>query len=175
MARLLRRAAGESDFRKGIGADPGFGATAVAAILNHSPRPAIEQDSRSAGPALPVGSVASCKGGHEMSTTKKTGSDGFSTAERAAMRARAQELKAQGRSGQKKADNERAVLDAIAEMPDADRVIAERIHALVTAHAPELLPRTWYGMPAYANPDGKLICFFQAAAKFDGRYAMLGF
>jgi len=110
-----------------------------------------------------------------MSTTKKTGSDGFSTAERAAMRARAQELKAQGRSGQKKADNERAVLDAIAEMPDADRVIAERIHALVTAHAPELLPRTWYGMPAYANPDGKLICFFKAAAKFDGRYAMLGF
>jgi len=57
----------------------------------------------------------------------------------------------------------------------ADRVIAERIHALVTAHAPELLPRTWYGMPAYANPDGKLICFFKAAAKFDGRYAMLGF
>ena len=110
-----------------------------------------------------------------MSTTKKTGSDGFSTAERAAMKARAQELKAQGRSGQKKADNERAVLDAIAEMPDADRVIAERIHALVTAHAPELLPRTWYGMPAYANPDGKLICFFKAAAKFDGRYAMLGF
>jgi uncharacterized protein YdhG (YjbR/CyaY superfamily) len=110
-----------------------------------------------------------------MSTTKKTGSDGFSTAERAAMKARAQELKAQGRSGQKKADNERAVLDAIAEMPDADRVIGERIHALVTAHAPELLPRTWYGMPAYASPDGKLICFFKAAAKFDGRYAMLGF
>jgi uncharacterized protein YdhG (YjbR/CyaY superfamily) len=110
-----------------------------------------------------------------MSTTKKTGSEGFSTAERAAMKARAQELRAQGRSGQKKADNERAVLDSIAEMPDADRVIAERIHALVTAHAPELLPKTWYGMPAYAYPDGKLICFFKAAAKFDGRYAMLGF
>jgi uncharacterized protein YdhG (YjbR/CyaY superfamily) len=110
-----------------------------------------------------------------MSTTKKSGSDGFSTAERAAMKARAQELKAQGRGGQKKADNERAVLDTIAEMPKADRVIAERIHALVTKNAPELLPRTWYGMPAYAHEDGKLVCFFKAAAKFDGRYAMLGF
>ena len=110
-----------------------------------------------------------------MSTTKKSGSDGFSSAERAAMKARAQELKAQGRSGQKKADNERAVLDAIAEMPDADRTLAERIHALVTANAPELLPRTWYGMPAYANTDGKVLCFFKAAAKFEGRYAVLGF
>ena len=108
-----------------------------------------------------------------MSTTKKT--DGFSEAERAAMKARAQELKAQGRSGQKKADNERAALDAIAEMPDADRVLAERIHALVNANAPELLPKTWYGMPAYAKEDGKLVCFFKAASKFDGRYAMLGF
>lgn len=110
-----------------------------------------------------------------MTTTKKTGSDGFSAAERAAMKARAQELKAQGRSGAKKADNERAVLDAIAEMPGPDRVLAERIHALVTSTAPDLLPRTWYGMPAYARPDGKLICFFKAAAKFDGRYAVLGF
>ena len=110
-----------------------------------------------------------------MSTTKKSGADGFSEAERAAMRERAQELKAQGRSGQKKADNERAVLDAIAEMPDADRALAERIHALVTASAPELLPKTWYGMPAYANADGKVVCFFKAASKFDGRYATLGF
>ncbi len=110
-----------------------------------------------------------------MSTTKKAGSDGFSTAERAAMKARAQELKAQGRGGQKRADNERAVLDTIAEMPDADRQIAERIHALVTNNASELLPRTWYGMPAYAHDDGKLVCFFKAASKFDGRYAMLGF
>jgi uncharacterized protein YdhG (YjbR/CyaY superfamily) len=110
-----------------------------------------------------------------MSTATKSGSGGFSEAERAAMKARAQELKAQGRSGQKKADNEQAVLEAIGEMPDADRAIAERIHALVTANAPELLPRTWYGMPAYAQPDGKLICFFKAASKFDGRYAMLGF
>jgi uncharacterized protein YdhG (YjbR/CyaY superfamily) len=110
-----------------------------------------------------------------MTTTKKSGSDGFSEAERAAMKARAQELKAQGRSGEKKPDNERAVLDAIAEMPGGDRALAERIHALVTANAPELLPKTWYGMPAYANADGKVVCFFRAAAKFEGRYAILGF
>ena len=109
-----------------------------------------------------------------MSTAKKSGSS-FSEAERAAMRERAQELKAQGRSGQKKADNERAVLEAIAEMPDADRALAERIHALVTANAPELLSKTWYGMPAYANADGKVVCFFQGASKFDARYATLGF
>jgi uncharacterized protein YdhG (YjbR/CyaY superfamily) len=108
-------------------------------------------------------------------TTKNTGSGGFSTAERAAMKERAKELKAQGRSGQKMADNEQAVLDAIAEMPVDDRAIAERIHAVVTSTAPDLLPRTWYAMPAYAKPDGKLICFFKAASKFDGRYAMLGF
>jgi uncharacterized protein YdhG (YjbR/CyaY superfamily) len=110
-----------------------------------------------------------------MTTTKKSGSDGFSAAERAAMKARAEELKAQGRSGQKKADNERAVLDAIAEMPDADRVLAERIHAVVTTNAPELSPKTWYGMPAYANADGKVVCFFKAATKFEGRFAVLGF
>ena len=109
-----------------------------------------------------------------MSTTRKSGSDGFSTAERAAMKARAQELKAQGRSGEKKAENERAVLDAIAEIPDADRMLGERIHALVTANVSELLPKTWYGMPAYAH-EGKVVCFFKAAAKFEGRYAMLGF
>jgi uncharacterized protein YdhG (YjbR/CyaY superfamily) len=91
------------------------------------------------------------------------------------MMERAQELMAQGRGGQKKADNERAVLDAIAEMPDADRALAERIHALVTANAPELLSKTWYGMPAYANTDGKVVCFFQGAAKFGARYATLGF
>ena len=104
-----------------------------------------------------------------MSTTKKSGSGGFSEAERAAMKARAQELKAQGRGGQKKADNEQAVLETIAEMPAADRSIAERIHALVTANTPNSCPRTWYGIPAYANPDGKLVCFFKAASKFDGR------
>jgi uncharacterized protein YdhG (YjbR/CyaY superfamily) len=110
-----------------------------------------------------------------MTTTKKSRSDGFSEAERAAMKERAQELKSQGRSGQKKAENERAVLDAIAEMPDDDRALAERIHALVSANAPKLLPKTWYGMPAYANEDGKVVCFFKAATKFEGRFAVLGF
>ena len=110
-----------------------------------------------------------------MGTTKKSGSGGFSAAERAAMKERAEELKAQGRSGQKKADNERAVLDAIAAMPDADRALAERIHALVNANAPGLLSKTWYGMPAYANADGKVVGFFQGAAKFGARYATMGF
>jgi uncharacterized protein YdhG (YjbR/CyaY superfamily) len=108
-------------------------------------------------------------------SAKKSDTGGFSDAERAAMKERAKELKAQGRGGQKKVDNERAVLDAIAEMPDADRVIGERIHALVTTNAPELLPKTWYGMPAYANSDGKVVCFFQGASKFDARYATFGF
>jgi uncharacterized protein YdhG (YjbR/CyaY superfamily) len=110
-----------------------------------------------------------------VTSKKKTGSEGFSEAERAAIKERAEELKAQGRGGQKKADNEKAVLDAIAEMPADDRGLAERIHALVLAKAPELLPKTWYGMPAYANTEGKVVCFFKAAAKFDGRYAVLGF
>ncbi len=108
-------------------------------------------------------------------SAKKSDTGGFSDAERAAMKERAKELKAQGRGGQKKVDNERAVLDAIAEMPDADRVIGERIHALVTTNAPELLPKTWYGMPAYANSDGKVVCFFQGASKFDARYSTFGF
>jgi len=107
-----------------------------------------------------------------MSTKKKSS---FTEAERAAIKERAQELKTQGRGGQKKADNEEAVLDAIAEMPDDDRVLGERIHALVTEKASDLLPKTWYGMPAYANSDGKVICFFQSADKFDSRYASLGF
>ena len=107
-----------------------------------------------------------------MSTKKKSS---FTEAERAAIKERAQELKTQGRGGQKRADNEQTVLDAIAEMPDDDRVLGERIHALVTEKASDLLPKTWYGMPAYANSDGKVICFFQSADKFDSRYASLGF
>lgn len=100
-------------------------------------------------------------------------SEGFSAAERAAMKQRAEELRAE-RGGRKKADDLQATLDAIAEMPDHDRVIAERVHAIVSTVAPELLARTWYGMPAYA--DGKdVVCFFQAASKFDARYATLGF
>jgi uncharacterized protein YdhG (YjbR/CyaY superfamily) len=96
---------------------------------------------------------------------------GFSAEERAAMRERARELKA----ARKGAEAEAEVLAKIAEMPEADRVIAERIHAIVRASAPDLAPRTWYGMPAYANADGKVVCFFQAASKFQARYATFGF
>ena len=99
---------------------------------------------------------------------------GFSEAERAAMKERADELRAEGRGGKKKADDLQSVLDKIAEMPEPDRTLAERIHAIVSAAAPDLAPKTWYGMPAYAR-DGKVVCFFQAAAKFDARYATLGF
>lgn len=99
--------------------------------------------------------------------------DGFSDAEREAMKNRAQELRAE-RGGRKKAEGLQAALDAIAEMPAADRVIAERVHAIITRVAPQLLARTWYGMPAYA--DGKdVVCFFQGAAKFETRYATIGF
>jgi uncharacterized protein YdhG (YjbR/CyaY superfamily) len=105
--------------------------------------------------------------------TKKSSkpSDGFTDAERAAMQERARELKA-ARSG--KADGEADLLAKIAEMPEPDRVMAERIHAIVKASAPSLTPRTWYGMPAYAR-DGKVICFFQSADKFKARYATFGF
>ena len=102
--------------------------------------------------------------------TKRTGSTtGFTAEEKAAMRERARETKSGG-----KADGESGVLEKIAEMGDADRDMAERIHALVADVAPELSPKTWYGMPAYAK-DGKVLCFFQAAGKFDSRYATFGF
>ena len=107
-----------------------------------------------------------------MSETHKT--DGFSDAEKAAMKERAKELKAEARASKKRSEGERAVFEKIAEMPEPDRALAERIHAIVTATAPELWPRTWYGMPAYAR-DGKVVCFFQGAAKFEARYATLGF
>ncbi|MBV9089527.1 MAG: DUF1801 domain-containing protein, partial [Mycobacteriaceae bacterium] len=80
-----------------------------------------------------------------------------------------------GRSGKKKSDEAQACLDAIAKMPDEDRVLAERIHAIVASQAPDLAPKTWYGMPAYANADGKVVCFFKNASKFGARYATLGF
>ncbi len=98
-------------------------------------------------------------------------SSGFTKEERAAMRERAKELKAQAR----RADGERAVLAKIAEMPEADRAMAERLHEILKASAPELSPKTWYGMPAYAKEDGKVVCFFQSAEKFGARYATLGF
>lgn len=107
-----------------------------------------------------------------MTTTKR--SAGFTDAERAAMKARAEELKAEGRGGKKKADDLEALLAKVAELPDEDRVLAERIHAIVTSVAPQLDPKTWYGMPAYAV-DGKVLCFFKPASKFGARYATLGF
>ena len=100
--------------------------------------------------------------------------EGFTAEERAAMKERARELKAAARRGADKAAGAAEVLAKIAEMPEPDRVLAERVHAIVMASAPDLTPRTWYGMPAYAK-DGKLICFFQAASKFKVRYATFGF
>ena len=98
--------------------------------------------------------------------------DGFTEEERAAARERVQELRAR-RTG--KVDGERDVLAKIAAMQAPDRVLAERIHALIKAHAPDLSPKTWYGMPAYANKDGRVVCFFRDAQKFKTRYATLGF
>jgi uncharacterized protein YdhG (YjbR/CyaY superfamily) len=104
---------------------------------------------------------------HEMSA-------GFTAEERAAMKERAKELKAEARANKDKAQGERDVLAKIAEMPEPDRAMGERLHAIITASAPSLSPKTWYGMPAYAK-DGKVVCFFQAAQKFNSRYATFGF
>jgi uncharacterized protein YdhG (YjbR/CyaY superfamily) len=101
-------------------------------------------------------------------------SEGFTAEERAAMRERARELKAQARANKKKAEGESDLLAKIAEMPEPDRAMAKRLHEIVKASAPALSPKTWYGMPAYAK-DGKVLCFFQSAQKFDSRYATLGF
>jgi uncharacterized protein YdhG (YjbR/CyaY superfamily) len=101
-------------------------------------------------------------------------SEGFTDEERAAMRERAKELKAQARANKKKAEGESDLLAKIAEMPEADRAMAERLHEIVKASAPALSPKTWYGMPAYAK-EGKVVCFFQSAKKFNSRYATLGF
>ena len=101
--------------------------------------------------------------------------DGFSAEERAAMKERAAELRAEGKKGAKEADGLQAVLDRIAEMAPEDRALAERVHVTVTATAPKLSPKTWYGMPAYANEDGKVVVFFQDAGKFKYRYSTLGF
>jgi uncharacterized protein YdhG (YjbR/CyaY superfamily) len=105
----------------------------------------------------------------------QTTSDGFSAAERAAMKKRAAELRAEGKKGAKKADGLQAVLDSIAAMAPEDRALAERVHVTVTATAPQLSPKTWYGMPAYANADDKVVVFFQDSGKFNYRYSTLGF
>jgi uncharacterized protein YdhG (YjbR/CyaY superfamily) len=104
-----------------------------------------------------------------------TESGGFTAEERAAMKAHAAELRAEGKTGAKKADGLQAVLDSIAQMAPEDRALAERVHMTVTAAAPDLLPKTWYGMPAYANTDGKVVVFFQNSGKFNYRYSTLGF
>jgi uncharacterized protein YdhG (YjbR/CyaY superfamily) len=116
------------------------------------------------------------KSAKRTTATGKT-SEGFTAEERAAMKERAQELKAEARRGPRadKADGESAVLAKIAEMPEPDRAMAKRLHAIVKASAPALSPKTWYGMPAYANKDGKVVCFFQSADKFKSRYATFGF
>jgi len=106
------------------------------------------------------------------STTKKA--KGFTDEERAAMKNRAQELKAEARANKDKADGESDVLAKIAEMSEPDRAMAKRLHAIIKASAPALSPKTWYGMPAYAK-DGKVVCFFQSAQKFNTRYATFGF
>jgi len=107
----------------------------------------------------------------ERKTTKKrTSSKGFTAEERAAMKARVQELKEEAN----RADGEKALLAKIAEMPARDRALAKKVHALVKANAPDLVPKTWYGMPAYAR-EGKVVCFFQSADKFKSRYATFGF
>ena len=113
---------------------------------------------------------------HESKGTAASGkpSEGFSDEERAAMKARAQELKAEARANKSKADGERDVLAKIAEMAEPDRAMATRLHAIIQASAPALWPKTWYGMPAYAK-DGKVVCFFQSASRFNTRYATLGF
>jgi uncharacterized protein YdhG (YjbR/CyaY superfamily) len=110
-----------------------------------------------------------------MSPESKTKSGGFTAEERAAMKQRAAELRAEGKKGAKKADALQAALDSIAAMNPDDRAIAERVHAIVTSTAPHLSPKTWYGMPAYANEDGKVVVFFKDAGKFNSRYATLGF
>jgi uncharacterized protein YdhG (YjbR/CyaY superfamily) len=108
----------------------------------------------------------------KKATQKK--SEGFTAEERAAMKERARELKAEARRGKKRSEGESDVLAKIAEMPPSDRAMAERVHAIVKEAAPALSPKTWYGMPAYAK-DGKVVCYFQDAAKFKSRYATFGF
>ena|SRR5437899_3181635 len=107
--------------------------------------------------------------------SSQTGSDGFTAEERAAMKQRAAELRAEGKKGAKKADGLQDVLDKIAAFAPEDRALAERVHVAVTATAPELSPKTWYGMPAYTNADGKIVVFFQDSGKFNYRYSTLGF
>jgi uncharacterized protein YdhG (YjbR/CyaY superfamily) len=110
----------------------------------------------------------------KKTTAPRNSSEGFTDDERAAMKERARELKAEARAGADRAAGEKALLEQIAKMQGSDRSIAKRIHEIVKANAPDLAPKTWYGMPAYAK-DGKVLCFFQSAGKFKARYASFGF
>jgi uncharacterized protein YdhG (YjbR/CyaY superfamily) len=110
----------------------------------------------------------------KRTTAPRNASKGFTAEERAAMKERARELKAEARADKDRAAGESALLAKIAEMPGPDRAMAERVHAIVKASAPALSPKTWYGMPAYAK-DGKVVCYFQSAEKFKSRYATFGF
>ena len=112
-----------------------------------------------------------------VKSTAATGKQakGFTDEEKAAMRERAKELKAEARASKDRAEGEEAVLAAIGAMKEPERTLAKRLHAIITASAPSLAPKTWYGMPAYASKDGKVVCFFQPAQKFNTRYATLGF
>ena len=111
----------------------------------------------------------------ESSAANNNSSQGFTDEEKAAMKERAKELKAEARASKNKAEGENAALAAIAAMPEPDRSLAARLHEIIKVNAPTLSPKTWYGMPAYSDKDGKLICFFQAASKFNVRYATFGF
>jgi uncharacterized protein YdhG (YjbR/CyaY superfamily) len=110
----------------------------------------------------------------KSTTTNDKKSKGFTDEEKAAMKERAKELKAEARANKKKEEGEKDLLEKIAEMTEPDRTMAEQLHAIITTNAPDLWPKTWYGMPAYAR-DGKVVCFFQSAEKFNARYATLGF
>src|ERR687896_55694 len=116
----------------------------------------------------------SAKKATQKSTATQNKSKGFTDEERAAMKERAKELKAEARASKDRAEGEKAVLAKIAEMPKPDRAMAERLHEIIKASAPALSPKTWYGMPAYAK-DGKVVCFFQSAQKFNSRYATFSF
>jgi len=118
--------------------------------------------------------MADTKKATKGTAPRNDASKGFTAEEKAAMKERAKEVKAEARANNDRAAGESDVLAKIAEMPASDRVMAERIHAVVKASAPELSPKTWYGMPAYAK-DGKIVCFFQSADKFKARYATFGF
>jgi uncharacterized protein YdhG (YjbR/CyaY superfamily) len=117
---------------------------------------------------------ATQKSAESTSATGKT-VKGFTDEEKAAMKERTQELKAEARVNKDREEGESAVLTKIAEMVEPDRSMAKRLHAIIKASAPALSPKTWYGMPAYANKDGKVVCFFQSGQKFNSRYATLGF